>query len=75
MQLEDLTASNARAMMRRHDLVASYWPVMERLNLAEDVVAALTQQVMTQQHGLWHFDRAQALCMHAAGCALLCTCE
>jgi hypothetical protein len=45
MELQDLTASNARAMQRRHDLVASYWPVMARLNLAEDVTAALKQQV------------------------------
>jgi hypothetical protein len=45
MQVDDLDAANARAMLRRHELVASYWPVMARLNLAEDAVAALTQQV------------------------------
>lgn len=45
MEVEDLAASNARAMQRRHNLVASYWPVMARLNLAEDVAAAVTQQV------------------------------
>lgn len=45
MEVEDLAAANHRAMLRRHELVASYWPVMTRLNLAEDVVAALSQQV------------------------------
>jgi hypothetical protein len=45
MEVEDLAAANRRAMMRRHELVASYWPVMARLNLAEDAAAALTQQV------------------------------
>lgn len=45
MEVEDLQAANIRATMRRQELVSSYWPVMERLNSAEDVVAALTQQV------------------------------
>jgi hypothetical protein len=51
MQVEDLEGANTRAMLRRHELVASYWPVMARLNLAEDAVAALTQQV-----GLYNTD-------------------
>lgn len=45
MEVEDLRAANNRAMLRRHELVASYWPVMSRLNTAEDAVAALTQQL------------------------------
>lgn len=45
MEVEDLRATNNRAMLRRHELVASYWPVMSRLNAAEDAVAALTQQL------------------------------
>jgi hypothetical protein len=45
MEVEDLQASNARAITRRQELVNSYWPVMERLGAAEDVVAALTKQV------------------------------
>lgn len=45
MEVEDLMAADARATMRRQELVSSYWPVMERLGAAEDVVAALTQQV------------------------------
>jgi hypothetical protein len=45
MEVEDLTGANMRAMLRRHELVASYWPVMARLNLAEDAVTVLTQQV------------------------------
>lgn len=45
MEVEDLTGANMRARLRRHELVASYWPVMARLNLAEDAVAALAQQV------------------------------
>ncbi|WIA38455.1 hypothetical protein OEZ86_001779 [Tetradesmus obliquus] len=44
MEVEDLMAADARATMRRQELVSSYWPVMERLGAAEDVVAALTQQ-------------------------------
>jgi hypothetical protein len=47
MEVEDLTGANMRAMLRRHELVASYWPVMARLDLAEDAVTALTQQVCT----------------------------
>lgn len=46
--MEDLAAANTRAMMRRHELVASYWPVMSRLNQAEDAVAALISQVAFQ---------------------------
>jgi len=45
LEVEDLAAANTRAMMRRHELVASYWPVMSRLNQAEDAVAALISQV------------------------------
>jgi hypothetical protein len=45
MEVEDLQASNARAVTRRQELVNSYWPVMERLGAAEDAVAALTKQV------------------------------
>jgi hypothetical protein len=45
MEVEDLQAANARAITRRQELVNSYWPVMERLGAAEDVVAALTKQV------------------------------
>jgi hypothetical protein len=45
MEVEDLLAQNARAIMRRQELVSSYWPVMERLGAAEDVVVALTKQV------------------------------
>lgn len=45
MEVEDLRAANKQAMLRRHELVASYWPVMARLNAAEDAVAALTQQL------------------------------
>jgi hypothetical protein len=66
MELQDLTASNARAMQRRHDLVASYWPVMARLNLAEDVAAALKQQVEIGMQaavlvmGMLHVHRLQA---------------
>lgn len=57
LQVEDLDAANARAMLRRHELVASYWPVMARLNLAEDAVAALTQQVGPQ---------TACVCIHVA---------
>eukprot|EP00879_Flechtneria_rotunda_P030370 GHRR01032995.1.p1 GENE.GHRR01032995.1~~GHRR01032995.1.p1 ORF type:complete len:259 (+),score=126.93 GHRR01032995.1:126-902(+) len=52
MEVEDLQAANTRAMIRRQELVSSYWPVMERLGYAEDVVQALTQQVGAGVHVL-----------------------
>jgi hypothetical protein len=47
MLVEDLEATNARAVVRRQELVSSYWPVMTRLRKAEDAVQALMQQVIT----------------------------
>lgn len=53
MALEDLQAANARATMRRHELVSSYWPVMERLDQAEEAVAALSKQVSETAEVVW----------------------
>eukprot|EP00775_Hariotina_reticulata_P005424 gene5424-5657_t len=50
MHVEDLQATNARAALRRHELVSSYWPVMTRLGKAEDAVQALKQQVQDLGH-------------------------